>query len=423
MRIGILGPAAIAERAVLQPARGLDGIEVAAIAGRDPARVDDYADRYGIPVRLRDFRELLALPELDAVYIPLSNELHHPWTMEALRAGRHVLVEKPAALGAAQLAEMHELAAARGLQLEEALMARHHPWQDAAAELAESGRLGRLLGIASEIAQPFRALEGAGSYRSDPRRGGGAFRDFGCYWLQLVQRLAGTLEAEALSARSAFDGPGGCDWTFEASVRCGGIDAELSASFERPACSRHTLRFERGEAVVRDFFRCAMGAYRLHLDVRQEDGSSERISFEPQSYYVHQLLAFRDRVEGRAPAPDARLELERAALAERLLEAAAQRRRPTRTKEEKRMTSTEQRVIEMVSEVKQEPELARSMGAETSLIEDVVLDSLQMIHFVLAVEDAFGVEIDFETFDFDHMQSVRTLAGFLDASRSSISAG
>src|SRR3954454_9413177 len=95
LRIGVLGAARITPLALIRPARTMPEVTVAAIAARDPARAGKYAARHGIPVVHNGYADLIADPELDAVYIPLPNSLHAEWTLAALAAGKHVLCEKP----------------------------------------------------------------------------------------------------------------------------------------------------------------------------------------------------------------------------------------------------------------------------------------------------------------------------------------
>ena len=114
VRIGILGAARIAERALLEPARAVPSVTVVAVATRDKARAEAFALQHGLPVAHASYELLLADPGIDAVYIPLPNALHAPWTLRAIDAGKHVLCEKPFASNAREAASVAAAAAKSG---------------------------------------------------------------------------------------------------------------------------------------------------------------------------------------------------------------------------------------------------------------------------------------------------------------------
>jgi predicted dehydrogenase len=120
LRFGILGAANIAPPALINPAISHPEAEVYAVAARDPQRAQAYARKHGIPKVHTSYDALIHDPEIDAVYNPLPNGLHYEWTMKALEAGKHVLLEKPAANTAEETKQMFELAERKGLVLLEA---------------------------------------------------------------------------------------------------------------------------------------------------------------------------------------------------------------------------------------------------------------------------------------------------------------
>ena len=109
LRIGILGAARIAEQAIVGPARAT-GDRLVAVAARDPERAKAFAERHGVERALGSYAEVLADPEVDVVYNPLANSLHGPWNLAAVRAGKHVLSEKPFASNAAEAREVRDAA-------------------------------------------------------------------------------------------------------------------------------------------------------------------------------------------------------------------------------------------------------------------------------------------------------------------------
>jgi predicted dehydrogenase len=188
IRWGVLGVARIATLKVVPAMQGSALGEVVAIASRDPARAEEAARALGIPRAYGSYEALLADAEVDAVYNPLPNHLHVPWSVRALEAGRHVLCEKPVALDAA---EAQVLLAARdrtGLLVQEAFMVRTHPQWVAVRDLLRSGRAGALRAVATSFAY---ANEDPANVRNVRAYGGGALLDIGCYPVTLSRYLFG----------------------------------------------------------------------------------------------------------------------------------------------------------------------------------------------------------------------------------------
>src|SRR2546422_5295627 len=127
LRFGILGAARIAPMALVRPAQRVPEASVLAVAARDPERARRFAARHGIPRVHPSYDALLADPEIDAIYNPLPNALHAPWTIRALAAGKHVLCEKPFAANAAEAGGMARAAERSGRGLMEAFHSRYHP--------------------------------------------------------------------------------------------------------------------------------------------------------------------------------------------------------------------------------------------------------------------------------------------------------
>jgi predicted dehydrogenase len=150
--------------------------EVVAIASRDLGRAQAAAERLGIPRAYGSYEELLADPEVDAVYNPLPNHLHVELSLQAARAGKHVLCEKPMAMSAADAERLREAPA--GIHIAEAFMVRHHPQWLRAREIVRSGELGELRAIRAVFSY---FLDDPANVRSKPEMGGGGILDIGCY--------------------------------------------------------------------------------------------------------------------------------------------------------------------------------------------------------------------------------------------------
>jgi predicted dehydrogenase len=223
MRMGIIGAAGITYRALIEPARSVEGVEICAIAARDPSRAEAFAQQYGINTVYATYEELLADASLDAVYIPLANSLHAEWATAALGAGRHVLCEKPLASNAEQAVAMVETAQQNDRLLVEAMHWRYHPVADRMIEL------GQLIGPLQRAEARFIASVPTENIRFDLELAGGSFMDLGCYCVHMLRTVIGT-EPRVLSA-AAEEGPAGIDRSMESDMSFeGNIEAHISTS-------------------------------------------------------------------------------------------------------------------------------------------------------------------------------------------------
>src|SRR2546428_55411 len=186
MRIGVLGAARIAPTALLRPASVVDGVEVRAVAARDRRRAEAFAGRYGVAVVHDSYADLVADPALDAVYIPLPNGLHATWTLAAIKAGKHVLCEKPFTSNAAQARQVVEAAEGTGLVVMEAFHYRYHPMARRMEDVVHSGELGAIERVDTAMCFPLPLFSNI-RYRFD--LAGGALMDAGCYAVHWLRRL------------------------------------------------------------------------------------------------------------------------------------------------------------------------------------------------------------------------------------------
>jgi predicted dehydrogenase len=189
LRLGILGAARIAPRAVIYPARAMPTqVQITAVAARDPARARRFATDFAIPHVHADYAALVADPEIDAIYNPLPNSLHAPWTLRALAAGKHVLCEKPMAANAEEAAHMAAAAASSGNVLMEAFHYRYHPLITRALEIIHAGELGPIRHLEAIMCIPLYRFR---DIRYRYALAGGALMDVGCYAIHLLRTLSG----------------------------------------------------------------------------------------------------------------------------------------------------------------------------------------------------------------------------------------
>jgi predicted dehydrogenase len=188
VRWGVLSTANIGVRKVLPAMQRGQLSTVAAIASRDPVRARTIAAQLNIPTAYGSYEELLADPNIDAIYNPLPNQLHVPWTIRAAEAGKHVLCEKPLSM---TLAEAHSLLAVRertGVLIGEAFMIRSHPQWLRVRALLDEGRIGQLRSIAAFFSY-FN--NDPANIRNQPETGGGALYDIGCYCIHAARYAFG----------------------------------------------------------------------------------------------------------------------------------------------------------------------------------------------------------------------------------------
>ena len=304
LRIGTLGSSRISLPALIEPAASVPEVAVAAVAARDEARADAFALRHGIPKAYGSYEDLLADPDIDAIYNPLPNSQHGPWTLRAIAAGKHVLCEKPFASNADEAAQVADAAAGSGLVVMEAMHYRYHPLTRRLSELvAELGPVRHLQCWTSfAIADPD-------DIRYDFGLGGGALMDGGCYAIDCLRLLgAGERQSEpsvtgaladpvapdprgaaadrSMAVRLAF--PGGATGWFESSFT---TDGEFRADVHA-ICAGGQVRME-------NFILAHQGrlvATRNGSVVADEQGGGD-------STYVGQLRAFAAAIAKGDPVP------------------------------------------------------------------------------------------------------------------------
>ncbi len=209
-----------------------------AVGSRDRARAEAYAQEKGLARAHGSYEELLADPEVDAVYIGLPNGLHVPWSRRALEAGKHVLVEKPFSPHPDAVAGCFDLARERGLVLAEAFMWRHHPQARKARALIEAGEIGELRAVHAHFTF---TLEDPADVRWQTALEGGALMDLGCYCVSGCRTLTGAEPERVHGELTRSHPPGdGVDATFSGLLRFpGDVTGTFTCSFD--AVRHHEL--------------------------------------------------------------------------------------------------------------------------------------------------------------------------------------
>jgi predicted dehydrogenase len=210
---GILSTANI-NRRVLPGAQQSDEVELVAVGSRDLAKAEAFALQWGIPRAHGSYEELLADPDVEAVYIPLPNTMHTEWSIKAVEAGKHVLCEKPFTRHPDEITQAWDAADRAGRLLSEAFMYRHNPQTKKAKELVDGGAIGELRLIRSTFSY---SLYDESNIRLRTDVEGGALMDVGCYCVHGSRFVAGA-EPEEVHGQAWF-GPTGTDWVFTGMLR------------------------------------------------------------------------------------------------------------------------------------------------------------------------------------------------------------
>ena len=302
IRWGILGASDFARRQMAPAIHRARGNRIVALATRSRPRADPFVAAFGDIAVHDGYDALLADPDVDAVYVPLPHTLHVEWSIRALEAGKHVLVEKPVAMAEAQIAPLIAARDRTGLQCAEAYMIVHHPqWQRARAMLAD-GVVGRLRHVDAVFA--YDNSGDPGNIRNVAATGGGALPDIGVYTYGSTRWATGAEPVEITS--SVIDWEAGCD-----------VLARVGARMEGPggAFTAHWVNSMRLLPEQFILFHGEAGLIRLtapwnpqtfgvaRLEWRGRDGVTHSEAWPAADQYVVQVEAFAAAVRGKAAFP------------------------------------------------------------------------------------------------------------------------
>ncbi|MDP9490849.1 MAG: Gfo/Idh/MocA family oxidoreductase [Actinomycetota bacterium] len=290
---GLLSTAPI-NLSILAAARESDQAEVAAVASRDAARAEAYAEEHGIERAHGSYEALLEDLSVDAVYISLPNGLHVDWTMRALEAGKHVLCEKPFSRYAGEVEAAFDRAESAGLVLSEGFMWRHHPQTSKLAELIAEGAIGALRLVRAAFSFPLAVERGAGDARFDPELDGGAMMDVGCYCVSAIRFVAG--EPETVAGKQVV-GPTGVDVVFAGTLsHAGDVVSHFDCSFVVPRRSELEVLGEEGSLFLANPFVITSPGIEL-----RRDGEVEHVAVEHKDSYLLELDNVSGAILGESP--------------------------------------------------------------------------------------------------------------------------
>ena len=284
---GFLSTADI-NRKLIPGAHASEKVGLLAVASRDKNRAEAYADEWEIPRAYGSYEDLLADPEIEAVYISLPNTLHVEWSIKALEAGKHVLCEKPLTRHPEEADAAFDVAERTGRLLSEAFMYRHNPQTAKVVELVRGGAIGELRLIRSAFSYGLYDFENI-RLRTDVE--GGALMDVGCYNVSGSRLLGG--EPERVWGE-AWYGPSGTDWIFTGTLR---LPGDVIATFD---CGTALVERDELEAIgsegslfLDDPWHCNVPIIEL-----RRGSEPEQIELEPLDSYRLELENMSDAIRG-----------------------------------------------------------------------------------------------------------------------------
>jgi D-xylose 1-dehydrogenase (NADP+, D-xylono-1,5-lactone-forming) len=291
VRWGVLGAARIARQQVVPAIRRSGSGEVLAVSSAS-GRASSFAADLGIARAYDSHDELLADPDVDAVYVALPNASHAEWIVRAAAAGKHILCEKPLVLGTAELDRVEQACRSAEVQLVEAFMYRHHPQVPRVRELLADNTVGELVMARAHFHFTLERSDEP-DIRLRPDLGGGSLYDIGCYPVDLFGCLLGD-EPQQVAAVASRKDDGAVDTRLAAILRYGDVLATFDCSFDAPFVNAATLVGTRGTVTMTDAFRTDRtgGVGRVILE---RDGVEEALELRGDNY-GEQVRTFSRRV-------------------------------------------------------------------------------------------------------------------------------
>jgi len=287
IRVGILGTARIARAFFGTPIRNA---KIVAIASRDKARAESFAREFHLPKTYGSYQELIHDPDVDAIYIPLPQHLHCEFVVKCAQAGKHVLVEKPAALSTHELEEMESACTKHRVLYMEAFMYRFKKIHLRVKELIDAGAIGEIRHVDFNWSINIEKLVRS-DFRLDPQRGGGALYDLGVYGADFLQFLT-SAPVNILDSYIQKNKSNGVDVFSHTFCTAGGMFATIMCGFTLDA-NHYSIGGELGSIYVPGSLSGRQVANKLFMHLLVDDERKEEI-FVPENPYTKELEYFAD---------------------------------------------------------------------------------------------------------------------------------
>ena len=299
LRWGFLSTARI-NRALIEPLNSSERNSLLAVGGRSRQRAEEFAQKWNIPRAYGTYQDLLDDPDIDVIYNSLPNSLHAEWTVKAVRAGKHVLCEKPLAVSLSEVDEIADASQKSGRFVAEAFMYRHHPQTILAKELIDRGEVGEVRLVKGAFT--FN-LTKQGDIRLNKSLGGGCLWDVGCYPVSFTRFILGREPAEVFGWQ--ITGDSGVDEAFTGQMRFdsdppytnGTVLAQFDSGFRSRFRASMEIVGSEGTLLISDPFKPDFGA---KLILERESGI-ESILVPDQGLYFGEVEDMANAVLINAP--------------------------------------------------------------------------------------------------------------------------
>lgn len=309
IRWGILSTANIAQKQVIPAIQASNNGKVVAIASRDESKAREVATRLNIERSFGSYEALLADPDIDAIYNPLPNDGHAPWSIKALQAGKHVLCEKPLAMRADEAEQMITVSKSTGKLLMEAFMWRYHPQHTRVRALLDDGEIGvpNMIHAAFTYAMGWDVTD---NVRLKPELGGGGLWDVGCYCVNSIRLISGQ-EPDQVSGFQVVGKNSGVDESFTGIMHFpSGLLAHFDCGMRTTMRNYYAVIGDKGRLTVMSAFRPDDSPQIIELIKPGDDAEQvEKITVPGAAQYTLMAEDFADAIlndrQPRFPMDDA----------------------------------------------------------------------------------------------------------------------